>query len=100
MRTEEKIQKEIRRRAFDRAELYKQADAGRRYTRFTIGALEEVTGLPRVELEAIAAGVRASHGKVEEGFFSIKNQLLIAAMTIAPALMLIGLVLVLSLRTV
>ena len=92
MNTEEKIQREIRRRAFDRTEQFKQKATGRQYTRYTIDALEDVTGLPRLELENIATEVRASYKTAEEKFFSIKNQLLIAGSTSAALIIFIWLI--------
>ena len=84
MNTEKQIQREIRRRAFDRAEQFKQTATGRQYTRYTIDALEDVTGLPRLELENIANEVRTSYKTAEEKFFSIKNQLLITGSILVP----------------
>ena len=84
MNIEEKIQQEIRRRAFDRVDLQKQEAAGQQYTRYTIDALQEVTGLPRIELESIANEVRASFGTGEEKFFSIKNQIILAGSVLMP----------------
>jgi adenylosuccinate lyase len=84
MNIEEKIQQEIRRRAFDRVDLQKQEAAGQQYTRYTIDALQEVTGLPRIELESIANEVRASIGTGEEKFFSIKNQIILAGSVLMP----------------
>ena len=92
MNLEEKIQKEIRRRVLDLADLKRQETAGKRYTRYTINALEEVTGLPRVELESIAREVRVSYGGGERDFFSIKSQLIISASICMPLLILIWLI--------
>jgi adenylosuccinate lyase len=84
MKIEEKIQQEIRRHAFDRVDLQKQEAAGQQYTRYTIDALKEVTGLPRMELESIANEVRAYFGTCEEKFFSIKNQIILAGSVLMP----------------
>jgi adenylosuccinate lyase len=84
MNIEEKIQREIRRRTFDRLDLQKQEAAGQQYMRYTIDALEEVTGLPRLQLESIANQVRAAFGTREEKFFSIKNQIILAGSILIP----------------
>ena len=93
MNTIEKIQREIRRRAFDRADLHKQETEDRQYTRYTLEALAEVTGMPRLELETIANEVRASYGTGDEGFFSIKNQIIMVASVLVPLLILAWLIL-------
>jgi len=92
MNTAEKIQREIRRRAFVRADLHEQQAAGQQYTRYTIDALEEVTGLPRLELETIANEVRASFGTGEKEFFSIKNQIFMVGSALIPLFILIWLI--------
>jgi hypothetical protein len=91
MNTVDKIQREIRRRAFVRADLHKQKAADRQYTRYTIDALEEVTGLPRLELEIIANEVRASFATGEKDFFSIKNQIIMVGSALLPLSILIWL---------
>jgi hypothetical protein len=88
MSTLEKIQREIRRRALDRADLHHQETADRQYTRYTIDALEEVTGLPRLELETIANEVRASYGTNEDVFFSIRNQIIMVGSALVPLIIL------------
>lgn len=88
MSTIELIQREIRRRALDRADLHHQEAADRQYTRYTIDALEEVTGLPRLELETIASEVRASYGTNEDVFFSIRNQIIMVGSALAPLIIL------------
>ena len=92
MNTAEKIQREIRRRAFDRADLHKQETADRQYTRNTMDALAEVTGLPRLELETIANEVRASYGTGGDVFFSIKNQIIMVGSALVPLFILIWLI--------
>ncbi|MFQ5772681.1 MAG: hypothetical protein ACE5HX_19250 [bacterium] len=74
--TEDKIQKEIRRRAFARSDFLRQAEQKRQGTKHTLDALQEVTGLPCVDLETIANDVRRSIEPDEKDFFSIKNQFL------------------------
>jgi hypothetical protein len=73
---EAKIQKEIRRRALDRAHLLRQEKQNLQQTKYTLDALEEVTGLPQSDLESIADEVRFSHQMTHDDFFSIKNQIL------------------------
>ncbi|CAB1058923.1 hypothetical protein D1BOALGB6SA_3681 [Olavius sp. associated proteobacterium Delta 1] len=93
MSTREKIQREIRRRALDRAELHHQEAADRQYTRYTIDALAEVTGLPRLELETIANEVRASsYGTGQDGFFSIKNQIIRVGSALVPLIIVAWLI--------
>jgi hypothetical protein len=54
-RIEEKIQREIRRRAFDRAERRTQETDSRLDFELKLDALAEVSGLARPELEEIAS---------------------------------------------
>ena len=74
---ETKIQKEIRRRAFERADRYRQKQQLRQKTQHTLVALQEVTGLPRPELDSIAEDIKRSLQVNNEFFFSIKTQILI-----------------------
>ena len=92
MNSVDRVQKEIRRRAFHRADLCKQEAAIRQYTRYTIDALQEVTGLPRAELETISDEVRATFGTGEEEFFSIKHQIVMVGSACLPLLILIWLI--------
>jgi len=91
MNIDDRIQREIRRRAFERADFQQQKSASRQYTRHTLEALESVTGLARPELEAIAAEVSASYAAGSDNFFSIRHQLILAASAIVPLLALVGL---------
>lgn len=70
----ERIQHEIRRRAFDRFDLLQEQKVNMQSSKHTLDALQEVTGLPRMELETIAEEVRCSFEAYEESFFSVKNQ--------------------------
>ncbi len=76
MDKKEKVLHEIRRRAFIRADQCRRQAELTRETRYTLDALQELTGLPRQELEAIAADVKACCHQESEAFFSVKNQLL------------------------
>ena len=67
---EEKIQEEIVRRAFEKADLKtKQME-----TRLTLEALAEMTGLSGEELSAIEKEVRDRPPQKKDTFFSIKHQ--------------------------
>ena len=74
---EAKIQKEIRRRAFERADIYRHKKQHLQKTQHTLDALEEVTGLPRPQLESIADEITLSLQVTNKDFFSIKNQILL-----------------------
>jgi hypothetical protein len=69
------IQKEIRRRAFLRSDALLVENEYLQATKNTLDALEDVTGLPRTELESIANEVRYTFEPYNSDFFSIKNQL-------------------------
>ena len=75
-RLEAKIRKEIRRRALERAHILRQEKQNLQKTEYTLDALQEVTGLPRPDLESIAEEVRLSCQMTHDDFFSIKNQVL------------------------
>jgi hypothetical protein len=76
-RLEAKIQKEIRRRAFERADLMRLERQHLAKTQHTLNALQEVTGLHRHELESVAAAVKRSLQGTRDDFFSIKMQMMI-----------------------
>ncbi len=65
----------IRRQAFILADQRRREAELTRETRYTLDALEELTGLPRRELESIAADVKTCGHQGERAFFSVKNQL-------------------------
>jgi len=75
MNKNEKILEEIRRQAFIRADEHRRNEKNRQDTRYTLDVLEQFTGLPRQELETIAANVRVNHEPEAIEFFSVKNQL-------------------------
>ena len=79
MNKNKKILAEIRRQAFIRADEYRRKEENRQDTRYTLEALQELTGLPRHELENIAATVGTVYEPEEEGFFSVKNQFLVVS---------------------
>lgn len=84
MRTGDRIQREIRKRAFDRRDsLARQADWAQ-HTQATIDALEQVTGLSRSELERIAGEVAVSFKADKDDFFSVGNQLILTGFTVIP----------------
>lgn len=91
MNIDNRIQREIRRRAFERADCHQRRSAFRQTIRHTLEALESVTGLARPELEAIAAEVSASYEAGADNFFSIRRQLILAGSAILPLIALVWL---------
>jgi hypothetical protein len=89
---ETKIQKQIRRRAFKRADILRQERQEAQKTQHTLDALQEVTGLHRPELESIAEEVRLSVQMTRDDFFSVGNQILITAAAAGLILILAGFV--------
>ena len=87
MNIEEKMLKEIRRRAFVRYDQRCREEEYLEGARHTLDALQELTGLPRRELETIAANVRSLYEGEERDFFSVQNQFLM----VSSGLALIGL---------
>jgi hypothetical protein len=73
---EAKVQREIRKRAFERSDRLQQERQNLQKTQHTLDALQEVTGLPRPQLESIADDVKLSLRVTNDDFFSIKNQIL------------------------
>jgi hypothetical protein len=88
MDIDDRIQREIRKRAFDRKDSLEQQTASAQCTQNTIAALEQVTGLSRLELESIAGEVSTSFAADYDDFFSIKDQLIISGLTFIPALII------------
>jgi hypothetical protein len=86
------IQKQIRRRAFKRADILRQERQGAQKTQHTLDALQEVTGLHRSALESIAAEVRLCVQMTRDDFFSVRNQILITAAAASVILILAGFV--------
>jgi hypothetical protein len=72
----DKLQKEIRKRAFQRRDFLRQKKEKIQTTQYTLDALQDVLGLPREELESVANEVKYSSEPYENDFFSIKNQFL------------------------
>ena len=91
MNIDDRIQREIRKRAFDRRDSLQQQSASAQCTQHTIAALEQVTGLSRLELESIAGEVSASFAADYDNFFSFKDQLIISGSTFITALIVIWL---------
>ena len=73
---EARIQKEIRRRAFEQADTWQEEKLQSQRTKHTLDALHEVTGVPQPQLESIADEITLSLQVTNERFFSIKNQIL------------------------
>jgi hypothetical protein len=90
-RLEAKIQKEIRRRAFQRADELAYEKQLKLKTQHTIAALHEVTGLRRSELESIADAAKRSLQSPCDDFFSIKRQVLITVGIFGSVLIFSGL---------
>ena len=86
---EAKILKQIRKRTLERAHLLRQEKQNRQKTKYTLDALQEVTGLPRPDLESIADEVGLSRQMTHDDFFSIKNQFLITLGVCALMLILV-----------
>ena len=89
MKRDDRIQREIRRRAFDRMDLLARQKENALHTRHTINALEQVTGLARPELESIAGEVSAQFAADGDNFLSIKDQLIVSGAVSVPVLILI-----------
>jgi hypothetical protein len=90
-RLEAKIQKKIRRRAFQRADELHRERALNVKTQHTLAALQEVTGLQRPELQSIADAVKLSLQGPGDIFFTIKRQILITVCIFGSILILSGL---------
>jgi hypothetical protein len=78
----DEIQAEIRRRAFERADILQATLGCKQNTRFTLDALQTATGLTRNELETIAAEVHRSFAAEEDNFFSMRQQLVVVSATV------------------
>jgi hypothetical protein len=94
VKRKEEIQQEIRRRAFRRFDRLREEKAKMQNTKHTLDALQDVTGLPRIELETIAEEVRCSFEAYEEKFFSIKNQAAIVFGSFGILILLVWLVII------
>ena len=91
-RSEAKIQKEIRRRAFQLADVLRQERQLNVKTQHTIVALQDVTGLQRPDLDSIADDVKLSLQGPCDNFFSIKRQIMITAGICGSAIILSALI--------
>jgi hypothetical protein len=85
------MQKEIRRRAFLRSDALVSENDYLQATNDTLDALEDVTGLPRTELESIANEVSYAFKPYDTDFFSIKNQLVTVLGSFGILIVLFGL---------
>lgn len=79
MKKDVKILEEIRRQAIIRAIDKRREEEVRQDARCTLDALQELTELPRSELQAIAAAVSAAYDREKDNFFSIKDQILMVS---------------------
>jgi hypothetical protein len=77
--TENNVNEEIIRRAIKRSDFKTEEKEKLLKRQDIIEALENVTDLPRLELEQIAREVRESYVNGEDRFFSIKHQSLIGS---------------------
>jgi hypothetical protein len=73
---EERIRGEIIRRALEASSMREQQREEALMTRDVLDVLEEITELPRTELERIAREVRNSTGQAGDGFFSLRQQIM------------------------
>lgn len=89
----DKIQAEIRRRAFEHADILQKQLRRKQDTRFTLDALQTVTGLPRNELETMAEEVHRSYEAEKDNFFSIRQQLIVLSATFGLSVAFIWLIL-------
>ena len=85
------MQKEIRRRVFLRSDALVSENDYLQATNDTLDALEDVTGLPRTELESIANEVSYAFKPYDPDFFSIKNQLVTVLGSFGILIVLFGL---------
>jgi hypothetical protein len=90
MNRDEEILKEIRRQALIHADQRCREERNRQDTQYTLDALQELTQLPRRELEAIAADVRAVYQPEDKYFFSVKNQFIMVFSGLALICLLLG----------
>jgi len=77
--TENKINKEIVLRAVNRSGFGMRERERRLHHQDILDALEDVTHLPRWELESISRDVRESYARRGGDFFSVKHQAVLAA---------------------
>ena len=84
----ERINREIRRRAFEQSDRQEQERQNLQSMQYTLDALHEITGLARPQLKTIADEAMLSFNLRTEKFFSIKNQILIASSACSCAIFL------------
>ena len=85
---EAKLQRLIRKRAFARRDRLQHEKQSRQDIQHTLDALHEVTKLSRLELDTIAQDARLSCACLEENFFSIRNQILVACGIVGSVILL------------
>ena len=81
VKSEKMIEGELLRRALEISYYRKQEKERRLYTKDLLDALEDMTDLPRHELEQIAERARLSHADPGEGFFSLKYQVVFVGLS-------------------
>ena len=77
---EEKMREEILTRALKRSYLRQKEQERQVNTQDLIDTLEEITHLPREELDRIAEEVRKTYADKGEGFFAIRHQVIFIAL--------------------
>lgn len=83
---DDSLGREIARRALVLSHEKQEAEERSLYRKDLLDVLGELTGLTTPELEQIAGGVIASRRNTGAGFFSVKNQILFAALMVFTAL--------------
>ena len=80
--TAERIRVDAIRSVLREAALRKRRDEDALFTKDLMDALEELTKLPRLELEQIAERVGRSHHQEQDTFLSIRQQAVLASATV------------------
>ena len=80
--TEESMREETIRSVIREAALRKNQEEQALFNQDLMDALEELTNLPRLELEQIAERVGRSHHQEQDTFLSIRQQAVLASATV------------------
>ena len=76
---QEKIQQEIVKRALEKSISHQHRRQEKLDTQDILDALEELTGLSRVDLDKIAIEVKRSYAHAQDSFLSIKSQVILGS---------------------
>ena len=87
---DDRLLKKIRKEALCAAESERKRLELLQSTEYTLEALEEITGLPRPQLDRIAENTLISHEISQDRFFSLGQQLLWVLLFTAPLALLAG----------